>query len=105
MESFFYLAGLLIAIGGLMMLDRRYKLAFWLHPRRAAITLLNTVLIFVIWDILAIWLGIFRVGHSAWQLPLTLASQFPFEELFFLFLIGYSTLIIYTGVAKWRSRI
>lgn len=86
-------------------IDWRYRLAFWRSPKRAAATIALSVGIFIVWDFFGIILGIFRHGASPYALPFTLAPDFPLEELFFLFLLSYSALIIYTGVTSWRSRI
>lgn len=103
--QFLYLGALLISIAGLALLDRRFKLAFWYAPKRAALTILAGVIIFLIWDIAGIALGIFLHGDSPYSLPFTLAPEFPIEEVFFLALLCYSALIIYKGVDTWRSRI
>lgn len=103
--QFLYLGALLISIAGLALLDRRFKLAFWYAPKRAALTILAGVIIFLIWDIAGIALGIFLHGDSSYSLPFTLAPEFPIEEVFFLTLLCYSALIIYRGVETWRSRI
>lgn len=99
-----YLAALMIALGGLAVLDVKYRLAFWHNARQASLALGCSVVIFIIWDALGIGLGIFRHGNSPYSLPFTLAPEFPVEEVVFLFLLCYSTLIIYRGVSKWRSR-
>jgi len=103
--AWFYLIGLCVGIAGLAVIDWRYRLAFWHAPKRAAATIAVTIIVFIVWDFLGIFLGIFHHGMSPYALPLTLAPEFPLEELFFLFLLSYSTLVIYTGVTSWRSRI
>lgn len=103
--QFIYLAGLLVGITGMAIIDWRHKLAFWYDAKRTALTVATTVLIFIVWDFLGIFLGIFKHGNSPYQLPFTLTSEFPLEELFFLSLLSYCTLVIYTGVSRWRSRI
>lgn len=103
--QWFYLIGLLIGIGGLLIIDRRWKLAFWLDAKRTAATVFMAIAIFVVWDFLGIFLGIFFHGNSSYSLPLRLAPEFPIEEIVFLFLLTYSTLIVYHGVQLWRSRI
>ena len=100
-----YLAGLLFAIAGMLVLDWRFKLAFWQDARRAALTLATGLLFFILWDFLGIFLGIFKRGESPYSLPVTLAPEFPFEEIAFLFLIVYCALVISNGVHKWRSHI
>ena len=99
-----YLAALLVSIGGLLILDWRYKLAFWHEARRTGLTIATAIAIFVLWDFIGIRLGIFFHGGSAYTLPARLAPEFPIEELFFLFLLSYSALIIWRGVGIWRSR-
>lgn len=100
----FYIIGLCIGIAGLATIDRRYKLAFWNNPKRAGITIILAVLAFIVWDFFGISLGIFYHGASPYSLPFTIAPEFPLEELFFLVLLSYSTLIIYTGASSWLSR-
>ena len=102
--QWFYLIGLLIGITGLLIIDRRWKLAFWLDAKRTIATLGTAIAVFVLWDFLGIFLGIFYHGESKFSLPYTLAPEFPIEEIVFLFLLSYSALIIYQGVQAWRSR-
>lgn len=103
--EWFYLLGLLIGIGGLLIIDNRWKLAFWRDAKRSALTLGAAITIFIIWDILGILLGIFFHGGSQYALSFRIAPEFPFEEIIFLFLLSYSTLITYHGVKVWLSRI
>ncbi len=102
---FIYLLGLLLAIGGMALLDRRFKLAFWYNRPQTLKTLFSVMVIFIVWDIGGILLGIFLHGQSSYSLPFTITPHFPLEELFFLFLLCYSTLVIFRGVERWRSRI
>jgi lycopene cyclase domain-containing protein len=102
--QWFYLIGLLIGIAGLLLIDRRWKLAFWLDAKRTAMTVTVAIIIFILWDFFGISLGIFFHGGSEYTLPLRLAPEFPIEEIAFLFLLTYSALIIYHGVQAWHSR-
>jgi len=103
--QWFYLIGLLIGIIGLLIIDRRWKLAFWRDSKRTAMTLSVAIIVFVLWDLLGISLGIFFHGGSAYALPFRLAPEFPIEDIVFLFLLTYSTLIVYEGARLWQSRI
>ena len=103
--QWFYLIGLLIGITGLVIIDRRWKLAFWRDSKRTAMTLSVAIIVFVLWDLLGISLGIFFHGGSAYALPFRLAPEFPIEEIVFLFLLTYSTLIVHEGARLWQSRI
>ncbi len=100
MTQWFYLAALLVSISCLLLIDYRYKLAFWHDYKRTIVTLAATIGLFIIWDILGISLGIFFDGNSPYMLPVRLLPHFPVEELFFLFLLSYVTLLIYTGARK-----
>ena len=95
-----YLIGLVVAIFFMLLIDYRYKLALWHNRRRTITTILIAVSIFVIWDILGIGLKIFFHGKSDYSLPFTILPEFPIEELFFLVLLCYTTLIIYRGAGK-----
>jgi len=100
-----YLTSIVIAITGMAIIDWRYKLAFWKDRKRTILTVLAAMTVFILWDFFGIFLGIFLHGQSPYQLPFTLAPHFPLEELFFLLLLSYCTLVIYNGVSKWRSHI
>ena len=99
-----YLIGLLVGIIGLLIIDHRWKLAFWRDAKRTSLTVIVAVLIFIVWDFFGIFLGIFYHGDSPYSLPLRLAPEFPLEEIVFLFLLTYCTLIVYQGVQAWHSR-
>jgi lycopene cyclase domain-containing protein len=102
MIQFAYLAGLLVGITGMAVIDWRYKLAFWRDRKRTILTLAISIGVFVVWDILGIMLGIFFHGGSKFTLPLRLLPEFPLEELFFLLLLCYCTLVIYQGaITRW----
>lgn len=95
-----YLISLIVSIGCLGLLDWRYKLALWYDRRRTLITLSIGVLVFIVWDLLGIQLGVFFHGNSQYSLPLRLLPEFPVEEIFFLILLCYCTLLIYRGAEK-----
>ena len=103
MLIFSYLAALLFSIFCLGLIDYRYKLAYFKDKSRTIKLLLITVGVFVVWDFLGIGLDIFFHGDSNFDLPFVLLPEFPLEELFFLVLLNYSTLIVYTGISKWRA--
>lgn len=92
-----YLGALLLSIGGLALLDRRFRLAFWADARRAGWAMLIGVGGFVIWDAAGLVLGIFRRGDSEHMTGIELAPDLPLEEIFFLILLCYSALL------AWRA--
>lgn len=102
MIEFTYLASLLFGIGGMAVIDWRYKLAYWHDRRRTVLTILASIIVFIVWDLLGIALGIFFHGGSSLTLPVRLVPEFPIEELFFLLLLCYTTLVTYQGmVRRW----
>jgi lycopene cyclase domain-containing protein len=98
-----YLLFLSFSIGCLVLIDRRYKLAFFHDTKRTALTLAVAIWLFIVWDIFGIELGIFFHGGSVYSLPFRIIPEFPIEELFFLFLLTYVALLIYRFVQTRRS--
>jgi len=90
-----YLIGLLVTIGCMVLIDYRFKLAFFHNAKQTALTLIVAIGLFIVWDVIGIRLGIFFHGGSELTLPIRLANEFPLEELFFLLLLTYVTLIVY----------
>lgn len=95
MLTWVYLLGLLISITGLAVLDHRFKLAFWYDAKRTWLTLGIGLVVFLVWDLLGIGLGIFFHGGSQFTLPYRLLPELPIEECFFLFLLCYVSLLLY----------
>ena len=90
-----YLAALLVALTGMVMLDRRFALFFWAQPWRAAIVLVAGILFFLVWDVAGVGLGIFCRGETAFMTGLQVWPEVPLEEVFFLTLLCYLTMNVY----------
>ena len=103
MTQFAYIAALITSIGCFALIDYRYKLAFWHNKKHAAKTILIAYGIFLVWDLLGIAFDIFMHGGSRFAMPYLLLPELPIEELFFIAMLCYSTLIIYTGLKKWQT--
>ncbi|CAB4545377.1 unannotated protein [freshwater metagenome] len=93
--SFIYLFVLLISILGLVGIDHRNNLALFRSPLPTVISVSISVVIFLIWDIVGIALGIFFRGSTPFLSGLLLGPELPLEELFFLILLSYNTLLAY----------
>lgn len=97
-----YLSALLVSLAGMAVLDWRYSLAFFLDRRATLLTILIGVIVFIVWDVFGIALGIFFSGRSEYMSGLYLAPEFPIEELFFLTFLCYFTLVVYRlGAIAW----
>ena len=101
--SFLYLAALVFSALGMLIIDRKYRLAFFYDFRRTAIVLAAGATLFTLWDISGIALGVFFSGQSKFMSGLYLGPEYPIEELIFLLFLCYFTLIVYRlGMVKWR---
>jgi lycopene cyclase domain-containing protein len=98
-----YLLALAIALLGMVLLDRRFRLFFWQSWRRAATVLILGVAFFLSWDLAGIGLGIFFRGETSFMTGWQLAPELPVEELLFLALLCYLTMNAYGAVARWSS--
>jgi lycopene cyclase domain-containing protein len=87
-----YLAGLVIALVGMTVLDARFRLFFWRGPWRAAAVMAIAMAYFVVWDLAGVGLGVFFRGTTPYLVGLQVAPQVPVEELFFLALLCYVTM-------------
>ena len=94
-----YLAALLVTISCLALIDKRYKLAYFLDAKRTIKTLFVSVVFFCIWDIGGILLNIFFIGKNDFTIGLRI-GQFPLEEIFFLIVLCYSALIAFTFIQQ-----
>ena len=95
-----YLLALLIALTGMVVLDRRFRLFFWRDARRATIVLIAGLVFFLVWDLAGVGGGIFFRGETAFMTGLQIAPEVPLEEGFFLALLCYLTMNVY----GWLSR-
>jgi lycopene cyclase domain-containing protein len=98
-----YLLALIISLAGMGLIDHKHKLALFNQPVRTVITLFVAVVVFLIWDLVGIALGIFFRGSGPYLTGITIAPELPIEEVFFLTLLSYTILIAYLGFAKWRK--
>lgn len=95
MTSYLYVLSLMVSICGLGVLDYRYRLAYFVDRRATLLTIGGMVAFFVIWDVIGIELGIFFTGKTAYLSGIELAADLPLEELFFLVLLSYVTLLVW----------
>jgi len=98
--SVLYLVALLIALAGMVVLDRRFRLFFWQDARRATIVLVVGLVFFLAWDLAGVGGGVFFRGETPFMTGLQVAPEVPLEEVFFLTLLCYLTMNLY----GWLSR-
>jgi lycopene cyclase domain-containing protein len=98
--SILYLAALLVALAGMVVLDRRFGLFFWRDARRAGTVLIAGVVFFLAWDLAGVGLGIFFRGQTAFMTGLQVAPEIPVEEVFFVTLLCYLTMNLYAAASR-----
>ncbi len=99
--SFLYLGALLISLAGIGLLDFRHKLAFFGGAVvRSSVIMVVSVSFFLVWDVVGIATGVFFRGGGPWMTGVLLGPELPLEELFFLMVLTYSTLVSYLWAGK-----
>lgn len=98
--QFLYGLCLLGSIAGLALIDRRLQLAMWNAPRRTLGVVGVSVAGFLLWDLAGIGLGIFFRGPGPYQSGVLLAPELPIEEVLFLTLLSYLTLLVFVGAQR-----
>ena len=98
--GFVYLGALLVSIGCMLLLDRRFRLFFWRDPVAAAIVTAVGTAFFLAWDVFGIALGIFLRGDGAIATGILLAPELPIEEPVFLVFLVLCTMVLYGGSVR-----
>jgi lycopene cyclase domain-containing protein len=95
-----YLATVLLSIGCVGLVDRRWGLVLWAHAGRAVVVLGSGVAVFLVWDLVALDHGFYRRGGAEVMTGVELAPGLPLEELFFVLFLCYLTLVLHRGTAR-----
>ena len=95
-----YLIGLVFSIIGLALFDWRFKLGFSTNRKAATLATVIPLIFFLLWDGAGIALGIFFRGETSHLTGLVIAPELPVEELFFLFLLNYTTLTVFIAIKR-----
>lgn len=102
--SGWYLAALLLSLAGLGVLDWRYRIALFPQPRRTLATVGVAVAFFLAWDAVGVGLGIFFRGSASVMTGWQVGPEIPVEEVFFLILLCYQTLLLWLALSRRRER-
>src|SRR5689334_1530196 len=100
-----YLAALLISLGCMLLLDRRFRLFFWRDPLAALVVTVVGLAFFLVWDVAGIAGGIFFRGDATIATGIVLAPELPIEEPVFLLFLVVCTMVIYTGAVRVLGRL
>ena len=102
--TFAYLGALVFSLAGLAILDWRYRLAVWYQPRRSLGVVGIGVAFFLVLDLIGVELGIFFRGEGEYMTGVLVAPEVPLEEVFFLTLLTYQTLLAWRGFERLEAR-
>lgn len=97
-----YLLSLVVSLAGMAIIDYRYKLALFKYKSRTIKILAIATSIFIVWDIAGILSGIFFIGSNDLLVGICV-GEFPIEELFFLALLNYVSLLLYLLIKRRRK--
>jgi lycopene cyclase domain-containing protein len=98
-----YLTTLLLALGCVGLVDRRWRLVLWCDGRRGAAVLASGVVFFLAWDVVAVRQGFYRRGGDEVMTGLQVAADVPVEEVFFVAFLCYVTVVLHTLVHRLLS--
>lgn len=99
-----YIVGISVGLIGMALIDWRFKLALFNDWKRTLKTILPAVAVFIVWDIAGIILSIFSDGDGQYRSGLELGPHFPIEEIFFLILLTYFTLVTWRYFSRGNSQ-
>ena len=95
MSQWTYLGTLLVALACMALMDHRWRLVLWSDLRRGLAVLAVGEVLFLVWDLLAVYLGFYRRGGAALMTGVQIAPDIPVEEAFFVLFLCYSTLVLH----------
>ncbi len=93
--SVLYLLSILGSTFCMGLVDRRWRLFLFDRPRRAVALVAAGLGFFVLWDVIAIELGIYARGESAAMTGIEVLPELPLEELFFIVFLCYLTMVLH----------
>jgi lycopene cyclase domain-containing protein len=100
MTAFTYLAALVGAIAAMVLIDARWRLAFWRAPTAAIAAVGAGTVLLLMWDVAGIAFGVFFRGDSVYATGVLLAPELPVEEPVFLVFLCYLTIVAVLGTER-----
>ncbi|WP_122816663.1 lycopene cyclase domain-containing protein [Nocardioides pantholopis] len=93
--SLAYLLSILGSTFCMGLVDHRWRLFLFGRPRRALVVVAVGIGYFLVWDLVAIALEIYRRGESAAMTGIEVTPELPLEELFFITFLCYVTMVLH----------
>lgn len=99
-----YLLAILASAAGIVLVDRRWRLAAWRAPARTAAAVAVGTAFFLAWDAAGIASGVFLKGDSVLLVGVDLAPHLPLEEPVFLAFLSYLALVAWSVAERLVAR-
>lgn len=99
--TWLYLACLLVSLGGMVLLDLRWRLFLFARPGRGLVTLAAGALLFLLADLVSIALGFYGRGQSPALSGIEVSPHLPVEELVFIVFLCYLTMVLHGLVNRF----
>lgn len=93
--SFLYLGALLFSITGIALIDLRWRVALWWDARRTLLATAASTVVLLIWDLVGIELGLFRMGSAEIMTGIEIVPHLTIEEPVFLIGLSYLSVVAY----------
>jgi lycopene cyclase domain-containing protein len=93
--SWLYLASVIGAGFCMGLVDHRWRLFLFRHRLRAVVVLVAGFVFFLVWDVVALQLGVYTRGESPAMTGIEVAPELPLEELFFIVFLCYVTGVLH----------
>jgi lycopene cyclase domain-containing protein len=97
--SWIYLLVIVASTACMGLVDRRWRLFLFARPARALLVVAVGVVFFLVWDLSAIGLDIYRRGESPAMTGIELVPDLPLEEVFFVLFLCYLTMVLHALLA------
>ncbi len=97
---YFYIFVLVFSIAGLLLADWRLRLAFWYDKIASTKAVGYTILLLLIFDVAGVINKIFSTNQDYVVRLNIISPNIPIEEVVFLFMLCYVTLILYQLIGR-----
>ena len=96
-----YLIALIVSIGGMTLIDWRYRLAWWANRQATAWTIALVYALLLAADVVGITWQIFATNSTYVTGIYFITPNLPIEEFFFLYLLCHCVLVAYRAEEKF----
>ena len=93
MTALVYPAVLVLSCAGMLVVDHRWKVAWFDRPSATALGIASCMTLLLTWDVLGVRSGVFFRGATDYMTGLTVAPEIPVEEIVFLYFLSHLALV------------